>query len=126
LSAYKILATVGFLLIAAGWTQRRDRKRHVPLVLAGMGVDLSLVAVLEFTRDVIGLTFSGRYAPIEIVHIATSAAAVVLYLPVLWFGFRLLRNLGDARLRKLHAAFAVSALTLRTIGFVCMFWVRSR
>lgn len=126
MSVYKILATVGFVLIAAGWTQRRHRKRHVPLVLAGICTDFALVVILEFQRDVIGLTFTQKYSPVEIVHIATSASAVVLYLPVLFLGFRLLLNLGDQRLRKLHAGFATGALLLRTIGFVCMFWVRSR
>ena len=126
MSIYKILATLAYALLFVGWTQRRTRSRHVPLALAGIGADFALVLVLEFQRDVIGMTFEQDYSPVEVVHIATSAAAVLVYIPTLVLGFRLMKRPADAKLRRLHAGVALTAFVLRSIGFVCMFWVRSR
>ena len=88
-----LLATVAFVLIVAGWTQRRRRERHVPLVLSGIGLDLALVVWLEVSRGVVEEVAGTRehvpFPTLRWVHIATSTLAVVLYLPTMWFGFRL-------------------------------------
>jgi uncharacterized membrane protein YozB (DUF420 family) len=123
----ELLATLAFVLLVAGWTQRRRRARHVPLVLSGMGIDLALVVWLEISRGVVeevaGAAPHAEFPMVRWAHIWTSTLAVVLYLPTLWFGFRMLRGAADPKTRKLHAAFATSALALRTVGFVCMWGV---
>ncbi len=119
------LATVAFLLIVAGWTQRRNRGRHVPLVLAGIGLDLALVVWLELSRGVVEKTMTDDFSMLRWVHIWSSTLAVVLYLPTLWFGFRMLRGAADAAVRKRHAVVATLALVARTIGFVCMWGVEA-
>jgi len=119
-----VLAALAWVLIVAGWTQRRRSRRvHVALALSGIAVDLTLVLILELQRDVVGQTFSKDWSAIQTTHIATSAAAVVLYIPVVILGVLLLRNLAGAKLRKAHAITAMLALFLRTIGFVCMWWI---
>jgi uncharacterized membrane protein YozB (DUF420 family) len=124
-----VLATVAFALIVAGWTQRRNRKRHVPLVLAGIGLDLALVAWLEVMQHVVEkVAGASPHVPFPMVrwaHIASSTLAVVLYFPTLWFGFRMVRGATDPATRKRHATFATLALVLRTIGFVCMWSVEA-
>ncbi len=116
---FKALATLGYLLIAAGFLMRRRRRAHVPLVLAGMGIDLALVLILEFSRDVIGMTFSHEWTVPQWVHIGASVLATVLYLVVLPLGIQMLRG-GSARVRRAHRGFAQAALALRTVGFVFM------
>jgi uncharacterized membrane protein YozB (DUF420 family) len=124
-----ILATVAFALIVAGWTQRRNRARHVPLVLGGIAIDLGLVVFLEVTRGVVvkvaGASPHVPFPTVRWVHIASSTAAVVLYLPTLWYGFRMVRGATDAATRKRHAVVATLALVMRTIGFICMWGVEA-
>jgi uncharacterized membrane protein YozB (DUF420 family) len=124
-----LLATLAFVLIVLGWTQRRRRSRHVPLVLTGIGLDLGLVVWLEVTRGVVEkVAGASEHAPFSVVrwvHIASSTLAVVLYLPTLWLGFRLMRDSADLVLRKRHEVVASLALVMRTIGFVCMWGVEA-
>jgi uncharacterized membrane protein YozB (DUF420 family) len=123
-----LLATVAFILIVAGWTQRRRRERHVPLVLSGIGLDLALVVWLEVSRGVVeavaGAAQHAPYTPVRWVHIVSSTLAVVLYIPTLRYGFQLMKG-GDAAVRKRHAVVATLALVARTIGFVCMWGVEA-
>lgn len=119
------LATVAFLLIVAGWTQRRRRSRHVPLVLAGIGLDLALVVWLELSRGVVEKTMHDDFSMLRWVHIWSSTLAVVLYLPTLWYGFRMLRGADDPAVRRRHALVATLALVARTIGFACMWGVEA-
>jgi uncharacterized protein (TIGR03382 family) len=124
-----LLATLAFALLVAGWTQRRRRERHVPLVLSGIGLDLALVAWLEMSRSVVekvaGTVGHDPFPAMRWAHIATSSAAVVLYFPTMGLGFRLLRGAADPALRKRHAAFATAALAMRTLGFVFMWTVEA-
>lgn len=119
------LATLAFLLIVLGWTQRRNRARHVPLVLSGIALDLALVIWLEVSRGVVEKTVTQHYSLLRWAHIGSSTLAVVAYLPTLWLGFRMMRSSADAALRRRHAAVAVTALLLRTIGFICMWGVEA-
>ncbi len=117
---YPLLATLAWLLLIAGWTARRRRRAHVPLVLAGIGVDLAIVLLLEFQRSVVAGALEAEWTAFQITHIVASALAVVLYLPTLFLGFRLLRGKPGPKTRRRHRNVAVAALALRTVGFVCM------
>jgi uncharacterized protein (TIGR03382 family) len=124
-----LLASLAFALLVAGWTQRRRRRRHVPLVLAGIGIDLGLVVYLELTRSVVekvaGAMDHVPFAGLRWAHIASSTVAVLLYLPTLWYGWRMLRGPQDPRVRRRHAFVAQLALVFRTIGFLCMWAVEA-
>jgi hypothetical protein len=119
------LASLAFVLLVAGWTQRRRRGRHVPLVLAGIAIDLALVVWLELSRGVVEKTMTEHFSVLRWAHIWSSTLAVVAYVPTLWLGFRMLRNSGDAALRGRHAKVAMTALVLRAIGFACMWGVEA-
>ena len=121
MSVYKILAMLAFLLIWAGWFKRRVRRAHVPLVLAGIGLDLALVLILEFSRDVIGMTVEKHWTWTQWTHIGASVLAVVFYLPTLWLGFAILRGKIGPRTLTLHKRLAEVALVCRTVGF-CFMW----
>ena len=123
------LATLAFVLLVAGWTQRRRRERHVPLVLSGIALDLAMVVWLEISRGVVEKVAGAEphvpFPAVRWVHIASSTLAVVAYLPTLWLGFRMLKTPDDAGLRSRHAKVAMTALVLRTIGFICMWGVEA-
>jgi len=118
---YKTLATVAFVLIWAGWAQRRVRARHVPLVVAGIGLDLALVLILEFQRDVIGMTMSEDWSWVQWTHIGSSVLAVLFYLPTIWLGVAILRGRATPATLTWHKRLAEIALVCRTVGF-CFMW----
>jgi hypothetical protein len=124
-----LAATLAYVLLVAGWSQRRRRERHVPLVLSGMALDLAMVVWLEVSRSVVEeVAGSAPHVPFPAIrwaHIASSTLAVVFYFPTLWFGFRLLRGATDPAVRKRHATFATLALVLRSVGFLCMWGVEA-
>ena len=120
---YKLLATVAFLLIVAGWTQRRDRRRHVPLVAAGIALDLALVLILEFGRDVIGMAVGQPWNWMQWTHIGSSVLAVLLYLPVIGLGLSILSGAAGPAVWTAHRRLATSALALRTAGFAFMWTI---
>lgn len=115
------IATIAWLLLAFGYFKRHDRKVHVPCMIGGIGLDLSLVVYLQFTRDAIqkALDFSMSY--LQQIHIAASLMATLLYLPVLYLGFLLVTNRASSSTRFHHIRMATAALIARTIGFLFMF-----
>ena len=123
MNVYDAVATLGWVLLVLGWWNRRNRRRHLACVIPGMAVDLGLVLWLEFTRSVIELTMEKEYGVLERIHIAASTAAVVLYLPTIWLGVRMLRGDATPAARLLHRRFAIPALALRTVGFAFMWTV---
>jgi len=126
-----VVATVGWILLVAGWLSRRDRRRHLTFVIPGMTLDLGLVLWLELSRHVIEQVMGQpvpdqaprTYDTLERLHIASSTAAVALYLPTIWLGIRLIRRRGGAGTRTWHRRCATTALAFRTIGFAFMWCV---
>lgn len=130
------VATAGWLLLVTGWWFRRNRRMHLGFVLPGMALDLGLVIFLELTRSVIertagmdrsiadaALTNVRSYNTFETIHIATSTAAVVLYIPTIWLGAKLAWGTGGPGVRAWHKRCAIPALALRTVGFAFMWTV---
>ncbi|MCG3133485.1 MAG: hypothetical protein HMLKMBBP_00659 [Planctomycetes bacterium] len=115
-NVYDLLSALGWALLAAGWIARRNRTAHLRLVIPGMALDLGLVLWLEFTRSVIAQTVTTSYSPLQWTHIGASAAATVLYLPVIWLGIALVRRKATPAQRSWHRRLAVAALLLRTVG----------
>ena len=121
--AHDLVATLGWVLLVAGWAARRNRRRHLLLVIPGMGIDLGLVLYLEVTRSVIERTVTETYSTVQQIHIATSSAAVLLYLPTIALGTTLALGRGGPATRVWHRRCAVPALVLRTVGFGFMWTV---
>lgn len=130
------VATVGWVLLVIGWWFRRNRRLHLGFVLPGMAVDLGLVVFLELTRSVIERTAGmdrsmtnaaladvRPYGTLETIHIATSTAAVVLYIPTIWLGAKLAWGTAGSGVRTWHKRCAIGALALRTVGFAFMWSV---
>jgi len=121
MSAAMCIAAAAWCCLILGYLSRRNRKRHVPLVLAGIFLDVSLVIYLQLTRDAIQTALSFTLSTLEQIHIATSTTALLLYLPVMYFGFKLLRGDRTPATRSMHIRLAVLALFFRTVGFAFMF-----
>lgn len=114
------IATVAWLLLVLGYIARRDRSRHVPLMLSGIGIDIALVTYLQLNRGAIQTALSFRMELLQQLHIGFSTGALILYFPVLYLGIKLIGAPASA-LRRTHVRIATVALVLRTVGFVLMF-----
>ncbi|MBX7137705.1 MAG: hypothetical protein K1X83_06945 [Oligoflexia bacterium] len=116
-----LIATCAWLLLVLGYCQRYQRSRHVPLVLAGIGTDLALVLYLQITRGAVQKALAFDMTLLNQLHVGFSTAALLLYFPILYLGFRLVRGDKSAALRITHARLARVCLGLRTAGFILMF-----
>ena len=115
------IATAAWLSLVLGYQFRRIRRLHLLFVLSGIFADLSLVLYLQFTRSAIQTAVSFTLSLWEQIHIAFSTLALLCYFPTLFFGILILTNGPTVRTLSLHRTFALSALTLRTLGFLFMF-----
>lgn len=115
------IASIAWALLLTGYAFRRTRSLHVPLVLGGIFLDISLVAYLEWSRGAIEKAVSFDMNGLQQVHIAMSTVALVLYFPVLGLGMRLFGDSENYSLRDLHKRVALTALIFRTLGFIFMF-----
>ncbi|MCB0337473.1 MAG: hypothetical protein KDD62_14250 [Bdellovibrionales bacterium] len=115
------IATVAWILLILGYTKRFDRKKHVPLVLSGIGLDIALVLYLQVTRSAVQTALEFELSILEQMHIWMSTLALLLYFPVLFLGFKLVKgNAPEGYLEK-HKKLATTALILRSCGFILMF-----
>ncbi len=115
------LASVAWILLAIGYCRRRNKAQHVPLMLTGITLDITLVLYLQFTREAIQTALSFSLTPWQQIHIGFSTAALLLYFPILYLGFRLQGGNCDVSLRQLHIRLGTLALILRTLGLIFMF-----
>jgi uncharacterized protein (TIGR03382 family) len=118
---YLAAATVAFVLLVLGWSQRRRRRTHVALVLLGIAIDLGIVLGLELQRDVVATAVGESMSTFLTIHIVASVFAVLLYVPTLVLGTLLLR--GKHHLRTAHCRVALLALLSRAVGFAFMWTV---
>ena len=115
------IATAAWLCLLLGVLRRRHRYTHVPLVLTGIVTDYSLVVFLQITRQAVQTALSFKLSLWQQTHILLSSIALLLYLPVVFFGIALLIGYQEKKVRVFHRRFALWALFFRTLGFIFMF-----
>lgn len=90
-------------------------------MLSGITADITLVLYLQVTRSAVQRAMGPGLELLHRLHIASSTLALLLYIPTLYFGIKLLKHGVTAELITKHKWVAVPALIFRTIGFVLMF-----
>lgn len=127
-SPYPWFATLAFILLLAGFLWRkRNRRLHAGLMTSGMVIDLTLVLLLEFTKDAVATAFGNELTAWQYAHVITSTLAVLFYIPVFALGsIRLLRPNSDQEIRHWHMQLGYFALFFRTLGFLFMFSMLGR
>jgi hypothetical protein len=121
MTIYMWIATVAWLCLISGYLARKKRSLHVTLMRTGIFLDIGLVLFLQFTRGAIQTALSFELALLKQLHIAASTIALLLYFPILYLGFQLLKGRGTAETRALHIKVGTTALFFRTLGFLLMF-----
>ena len=123
---YMGLATFSYFLMVAGIVCRRgSRHAHRAFMLSAVTIDLSLVLALEWQRGATATAAAFTLSPWQTAHVAASTLAVILYVPLLWAGFRLWQAEGPS-LRRRHRILGITAFVLRTLGFLLMFGLLGR
>ena len=115
------IATTAWLLLVAGYFKRKERSLHVLLMRLGIGIDIGLVLFLQVTRSAIQTAASFKLSMLEQVHIGFSTLAFVLYFPVMYLGWKLLKGSDSPSTLIWHKRLALSAFAFRTLGFLFMF-----
>lgn len=114
-------ATLSYGCLLAGLLLRHTRKAHVTLMTTGIALDLAIVLTLEFQRHAVEKALEFSMLPLQQLHIGTSTVAVLLYIPVLAFGYQRLKGKGGIRARTLHLRYGTLAFIFRSLGFLLMF-----
>lgn len=125
---YPWFSTFSFLLILAGFAVRRThRDLHVALMCSGMGLDLIIVLLLEFSRDAVGVALGSSLTPFQLTHVIASTFAGAFYIPVFVLGYKRWRNpSAPESLRTWHLRLGYLALACRAVGFLFMFSIVGR
>jgi uncharacterized membrane protein YozB (DUF420 family) len=79
LSPLKIISIFVCVLIGIGVLVRKNKRVHIPLMIAAFLIDLSMVLYIEITRDAIA-SAKAKMGPLMIVHLFLSVTALALYI----------------------------------------------
>jgi hypothetical protein len=121
MTIYMWYASVAWFVMLLGVLNRKNRKIHVPCMLTTIFMDLSLVLFLQITRSAVQTAMGFDLPILQYFHIGFSTLATILYFPMLYTGFKLLRNQKTALLYRLHIKIGVACFLSRTLGFCFMF-----
>ena len=113
------LSVVAIALIFAAILNRRNARRHIPLVLAAFAVDLGLVLAIELNRNAIKTVIVGGPA-ILYIHVALAVTVLALYVHQIWCGWSLVKR-GERR--KSHRTGALLFVVCRVLVFATAFLV---
>lgn len=118
---YMALAMGSYAMMCAGLMLRSERQIHIRLMAAAIALDVGLVLTLEIQRSAVETVMRLGLTPWQMVHVSSSLAAVLLYGPVAYLGWRRALNLASPQQRKLHYDLGRITFALRTVGFLFMF-----
>ncbi len=115
------IATCAWLLLLIGYANRKNRRRHVPIMLTGIFLDVALVVYLQITRNAVQIALNFSLAVLQQLHIASATLALVLYFPILYLGSKLVKGSASNDQRLLHIKLGKAAIIFRTLSFGLMF-----
>jgi hypothetical protein len=118
---YMAVATLAYALMTVGLLNRKNKQRHVRLMAIAITLDVLIVLILELQKDAVQTALDFSLAPLQQLHVGTSSIAVLLYIPVVYLGFKRFRGLGDLNTRLWHIRLGIGAFIFRTLGFILMF-----
>ena len=115
----KLLSLFTCILIFIGIYFRKNRQRHVPIMLTAFGLDVSMVLYIELTRHAIKTSLHPPH-PFVTFHVVISVTVMILYLIQVWSGIQLYRG---KNIRNFHRKLAVAFVIFRLGNFVTSLFV---
>lgn len=122
---YMALSTISYAVLVCGMIFRKHSHWHALMMGSGVLLDLTIVVILQSTREAIETATGGALTPFQLTHVISSFFSVMSYFPLvilgLWIFVRDRRDPGRRAWAKWHRRVGVFALFFRTLGFVLMF-----
>ena len=115
------VSTFILLVLAFGLYQRRNRRIHIPCMLAAFVLDVSLVLIIELNRQAIENVATHLDNTLLVFHVSISLMVLILYGVLTYLGFQILK--GKPGVLKWHRLLAYPFLVFRLINYVTSFWV---
>lgn len=115
----KILSLLICILIFIGIYYRKNKKRHVPIMLTAFTLDVTMVLYIELTRHAIKTSLHPPH-PFVTFHVVISVVVMILYLVQIWAGIKLYRG---GKTRNFHRKIAVLFIIFRLGNLVTSFFV---
>ena len=110
------------MLLLYGFTQRKNRYRHVKMMKFAIIWDLLLVAQIELTRGAIMKASKVMVNPAILnIHVLLAVSTVILYFVIFYTGHKLLN--GHRQYRKIHLPLGLITLTTRISTFITSFLI---
>ena len=121
-TVFMTLATIAYFSLVTGLLLRKSRIIHARLMRFGILLDISIVLLLQIQRHAVQTALKFSLSPLQQAHIGASLVATLLYFPILYLGWTLLKNPRRSKeLRPLHIRLGVTAFIFRSAGFLLMF-----
>jgi len=108
------------LLLIVGVIYRKNRKRHIKVMVSAIVWDLLLVLQIEFNRGVLTKAAGVSSNALALnIHVTIAFLTILSYIAVAYSGTRILKGMEGWRLR--HRFLGLTALTLRILTFATSF-----
>jgi uncharacterized membrane protein (DUF4010 family) len=120
-AVFQIQSLCIYALMVFGILKRKNRKIHVPTMIAVLSWDIILILQIELSRNAVEKASKALVNPILLnVHVSFAVSCVIFYLLLIYTGRKLLNGENEFRLR--HRLFGWTAFTLRTLTLVTSFF----
>ena len=120
-AVFQIQSICIYALMIFGIVKRKNRKVHVPTMIAVLSWDIILILQIELSRGAVEKATRALVNPVLLnVHISFAVSCVIFYLLLIYTGRNLLNGNNEFRLR--HRLFGWTAFILRTLTLVTSFF----
>ncbi|MBP9674823.1 MAG: hypothetical protein KBD63_06970 [Bacteriovoracaceae bacterium] len=119
---YQIQSTLILAIFYLGFFFRRQKTKHIRLMLTAIIWDLLLILQIELNRGAIAKAMQTLKNPwILNIHVSFAISTTLLYFFLIYFGRRLAG--GDGSVRPLHRKLGMITLTLRTLTYITSYFI---
>ena len=118
---FQIQSFLVYALMVFGISKRKQRKIHVPTMIAVLTWDIILILQIELNRGAVEKASKALVNPVILnVHVSLAVSCVIFYILLIFTGRKLLKGDNNYRLR--HRIFGWTAFLLRTLTLITSFF----
>jgi len=121
---FQIQSTLIVLLMTVGIFYRKNRKRHIPIMVWCMIWDVLLILQIELSRGAIKKASQVPTNPIILsIHVSLALLTVIFYGAMIYTGSILKSNVrASASIKKRHKWLGITTYSLRLLTYITSFF----